>query len=86
MNYFMECYVSELLINEYNAEFKRDIFKILISKMEKQEGSCLKKRYITILNYYLDEIECHNKVGNYVELLLNVIKEEITAEKDTVDY
>lgn len=86
MNYFMECYVSELLLNEYNAEFKRDVFKSVLAKMEKNEGTNLKKRYITIINYYLEDIEKNNKIGAYVELLLNIVKEKITAEKDTIDY
>lgn len=38
MNYFLECYVSELLVSEFQVEFKRDVFKQLTSKMEREEG------------------------------------------------
>jgi len=53
MNYFLECYVSELLVEDFKVEFKRDVFKALTAKMEHEEGANLKKRYITLLNYFL---------------------------------
>lgn len=76
MNYFLECYVSELLVIEYKVEFKRDVFKHMTAKMEREEGSQLKKRYITLLNYFLEAVENNKKVSGYVELLLKIIHEE----------
>ncbi|EAR84384.1 hypothetical protein TTHERM_00703760 (macronuclear) [Tetrahymena thermophila SB210] len=86
MNYFLECYVSELLVGDFQVEFKRDVFKQLTSKMEREEGSQLKKRYITLLNYFLESLQEKRKISGYVELLLNIIHENIQAEKDTIDY
>ncbi|KAL4437637.1 hypothetical protein ABPG74_017875 [Tetrahymena malaccensis] len=86
MNYFLECYVSELLVGDFQVEFKRDVFKQLTSKMEREEGAQLKKRYITLLNYFLESLQEKRKISGYVELLLNIIHENIQAEKDTIDY
>ncbi|KAL4487573.1 hypothetical protein ABPG72_017362 [Tetrahymena utriculariae] len=86
MNYFLECYVSELLVGDFQVEFKRDVFKQLTSKMEREEGSQLKKRYITLLNYFLESLQEKRKISGYVELLLNIIHDNIQAEKDTIDY
>ena len=57
MNYFLECYVSELLVADFKVEFKRDVFKNLTAKMENEEGNNLKKRYITLLNYFLQALD-----------------------------
>ena len=86
MNYFLECYVSELLVDDFKVEFKRDVFKALTAKMEQEEGANLKKRYITLLNYFLESLDSHHKINGYVNLLLNLILDPIATEIDTIDY
>lgn len=73
MNYFLECYVSKLILSTVEREFKRDIFKKVVTKMVNKEGNNLKRRYITLLNYFLEEIEERGKVYEYVQLLLFMI-------------
>lgn len=73
MNYFLECYVSELLVADFGVEFKRDVFKLLTATMETTEGNHLKKRYITLLNYFLEALQKHGKIADYISLLLSIV-------------
>lgn len=52
----------------------------------------MKKRYITLLNYFLDALQKHGKVAAYLSLLLSIVKSEVKSPssecllEDTIEY
>ncbi|KAL4499894.1 hypothetical protein ABPG72_015243 [Tetrahymena utriculariae] len=72
MNYYLESYISPLLIQHMGLMYKREVFRKMKELAEKQMVE-KQKKYIVLMNLFCQKIEQSQKTKEYINILFEAI-------------
>ncbi|KAL4472528.1 hypothetical protein ABPG74_018477 [Tetrahymena malaccensis] len=72
MNYYLESYISPLLIQHMGLMYKREVFRKMKELAEKQMVE-KQKKYIVLMNLFCQKIEQSQQTKEYVNILFEAI-------------